>query len=68
MKHFPGKKQNFWSWVYSPQIPDYRNLWINGHWINGVLLYMTVIHDGDNIGFSLPARVVYLQKQTAQKH
>jgi hypothetical protein len=21
---FPGKKQNFWSWVYPLQVPDYQ--------------------------------------------
>jgi hypothetical protein len=36
---FSGKKQNFWSWDYSPLVLDYQNLWITRHWIKGSLLY-----------------------------
>jgi hypothetical protein len=25
---FPGKKKNFLSWDYSPQVPDYEDFWI----------------------------------------
>jgi len=25
MTHFAGKKQNFWSWDYSTQVPDYSD-------------------------------------------
>jgi hypothetical protein len=25
---FSGKKPNFWSWDYSPQVPGYQYFWI----------------------------------------
>jgi hypothetical protein len=40
-----GKKQNFQSWDHSPQVLDYQDFWITGHWITGILLYMkTTMH------------------------
>ena len=42
MKPFFGKKQNFWSWGYSPQVPDYQNLQIFRHQIKGILLYYQI--------------------------
>jgi len=35
---FSGKKQNFWSWDYAPQVLDYQDFWINGYQIKGILL------------------------------
>jgi hypothetical protein len=33
-----GKKQNFWSWDYPPQVLDYQDFLITRSWINGILL------------------------------
>lgn len=38
MKPFPGKRQHFLSWDYSP--PDYHDFWILGCQIKGILLCM----------------------------
>jgi hypothetical protein len=35
---FFGKKQNFWSGGYSPQVPDYQDFQIFRHQIKGILL------------------------------
>jgi hypothetical protein len=40
MKLFCGKKQNFRSWDYSPQVADYLDLQIIGRRIKGILLYI----------------------------
>ena len=40
MNDFSGKKQNFWYWDYSPQMPDYQDFWIIRHQIKEILLYM----------------------------
>jgi hypothetical protein len=42
MKPFSGKMQNFWAWDYSPQVLDYQDFQIIGHWIKGILLYITL--------------------------
>jgi hypothetical protein len=44
MKLFSGKKQNFWSWDQSPQVPGYQDFQIIGYQIKGILLnYETVV-------------------------
>jgi hypothetical protein len=35
---FSGKKQNFWSWDYTPQVLDYQDFWIIRYQIKGILL------------------------------
>jgi len=37
---FSGKKQNFWSWDYSPQVLDYQDFQVLGCRIKGILLYI----------------------------
>jgi hypothetical protein len=43
MELFFGKKQNFWSWGYSPQVPDYHDFQIFRHHIKGIVLYYQII-------------------------
>ena len=35
---FSGKKQNFWSWAYAPQVLNYQGFWIIGYQIKWILL------------------------------
>ena len=39
---FFGKKENLWSWGYSPQVPDYQDFHIFRHQIKGILLYYQI--------------------------
>jgi hypothetical protein len=39
---FYGKKKNFQSWNYPPQVPGYQDFQIIGHQIKGNLLYMVL--------------------------
>jgi hypothetical protein len=40
MKLFHGKKQNFWSWGNSLQVPDNQDFQIIERQIKGILLYI----------------------------
>jgi len=40
MKRFSNEKQNFQSWDYSPQVPDYQDFGITGCQIKAILLYL----------------------------
>jgi hypothetical protein len=47
MELFTGEKQNFWSWDYSPQMPDYQWFWIIGYQIKGISLQLHLLLQTD---------------------
>jgi hypothetical protein len=49
MKLLSGKKQNFWSWNYSPQVPEYQGFWIIGCQIKGILLQLHLFFYTDTV-------------------
>ena len=51
-KHFSGKKQNFQSWDYFPQVPDYQDFRIIGRRLKWILLYYVLKSMFSKVHFS----------------